>query len=136
MKRNTIQEKRKQQGNCSRPGTLGPADGQRGRNPNLGYPHHRVTQMIRGHGCFGEYLHCIGAEETPACQEYGAEVDTAQHVLEVFPRFQEQRQVLKDCRKRYIPDSNRRGTRGKRKRENSHDQILRGDDGCEEDHRE
>ena len=57
---------------------------------------YRVTQMIRGHGCFGEYLHRIEAEETPACQEYGAEGNTAQHVLEVCPHFQEQRQVLKD----------------------------------------
>ena len=52
--------------------------------------------MIRRHECFGEYLHRIGTEETPACQEYGAEVDTAKHVLEVCPSFQEQRQVLKD----------------------------------------
>ena len=49
-----------------------------------------------GHGCFGEYLHRIGAKETPACQECGAEVDSAQHILEVCPRFQEQWQVLKD----------------------------------------
>ena len=48
------------------------------------------------HECFGEYLHRIGAEETPACQECCAEVDSAQHVLEVCPRFQEQWQVLKD----------------------------------------
>ena len=57
---------------------------------------YRVTQTITEHRCFGEYLHRIGAVETPACQECGAEVDSAQHVLEVCPRFQEQRQVLKD----------------------------------------
>ena len=57
---------------------------------------YRVTQMITGHGCFGVYLHRIVAEETPACQECGAEVDSVQHVLGVCPRFQEQRQVLKN----------------------------------------
>ena len=56
---------------------------------------YRVTQIITGHGCFGEYLHRIGTEQTPACQECDAKVDSAQHVLEVC-RFQEQRQVLKD----------------------------------------
>ena len=97
----------------------------------------RVTQMITGHGCFGVYLHRIGAEETPACQECGAEVDSAQHVLGVCPRFQEQRQGTKRYyRKRYIPDSDHRGTRGRRKREDGHQQILRGGDGHEGDHRE
>ena len=52
--------------------------------------------MITGHVCFGEYLDRIKAEEIPACQECGAEVDSAQHLREVCPRFQEQREVLKD----------------------------------------
>ena len=89
-----------------------------------------------GHGCFGEYLHRIGAEETPACQECGAEVDSAQHILEVCPRFQEQWQVLKDTVGSDTSLTVIVEVLVRRKREDGHHQILRGGDGHEGDHRE
>ena len=57
---------------------------------------YRTTQVITGHGCFGEYLHRIGAETTAACQMCGAEHDTAQHAVEECPSFSQQRRRLKD----------------------------------------
>lgn len=41
----------------------------------------RVTQMFNGHGCFGEFLHKIGAEVADMCNTCTGEVDSAQHVL-------------------------------------------------------
>ncbi|XP_076302361.1 uncharacterized protein LOC143220626 [Lasioglossum baleicum] len=40
-----------------------------------------ITQVLSGHGCFGEHLHMIRKEVTPECWHYGAEVDSAQHTL-------------------------------------------------------
>ena len=51
----------------------------------------RLTQMLTGHGCFGEYLRKIGAEETAACHHCPADTDTAQHTLEVCETFDEMR---------------------------------------------
>ena len=59
--------------------------------PTLSY---RITQVLSGHGCFGEYLHRIGAEEHPGCHECGADLDSAQHTLESYPRFEQQRHIL------------------------------------------
>ena len=42
----------------------------------------RLTQMITGVGCFGDYLCCIGREETSQCHSYGrADKDSAGHTL-------------------------------------------------------
>ena len=54
----------------------------------------RVTQVLTGHGCFGEYLRRIGAEETTECIECGAEMDSAQHTIEECPQYQEARRDL------------------------------------------
>ena len=54
-----------------------------------------LTQVLTGHGCFGEYLHRIGAEESPRCRKCAAELDTAQHTLEDCPAFDELRAKLK-----------------------------------------
>ena len=62
------------------------------QQPKLTY---RVTQVLTGHGCFGEYLHRIGTEESPQCHKCGAELDTAQHTLEDCPAFDELRAKLK-----------------------------------------
>ena len=55
---------------------------------------YRITQVITGHGCFGEYLRKIGAEETPVCHHCGAESDTAQHTVEMCEAFETQRRDL------------------------------------------
>lgn len=47
----------------------------------------RLTQVLSGHGCFGHYLHKIGRELGPQCHECGANDDTAQHTLELCPRW-------------------------------------------------
>ncbi|KAL0852664.1 hypothetical protein ABMA27_012503 [Loxostege sticticalis] len=52
------------------------------------------SAVLTGHGCFGNYLHKIGREESPSCHECGAAVDTAQHTLAVCPGWEEQRRVL------------------------------------------
>jgi len=54
----------------------------------------RATQVITGHGCFGDYLCRIGRERTTECHHCGAEVDSAQHTLEECPEWAEQRRVL------------------------------------------
>nr|XP_032516173.1 uncharacterized protein LOC116769242 [Danaus plexippus plexippus] len=55
----------------------------------------RLTQVFTGHGCFGDYL-CQTARREPGrgCHECGAAVDSAQHTLEVCPRWAAQRQDL------------------------------------------
>ena len=62
------------------------------RRPGLTY---RVTQVLTGHGCFGEFLRRIGAEHSAECFECGAEVDSAQHTVEACPAFAEQRSELR-----------------------------------------
>ena len=43
---------------------------------------YRVTQVLTGHGCFGEYLHRIRKEATARCLHCDASVDSAQRTLE------------------------------------------------------
>ena len=94
----------------------------------------RVTQVLTGHGCLGKYLYRIGAEKTQACQE--AEIDSAQRT-EGMPAFPGAAAGIEERhRKRRISEGDRRGTRGKKKREGGHHQILRGGDGHEGDHKE
>ena len=54
----------------------------------------RVTQVLTGHGCFGEYLKRIGAELTADCHHCSAGPDSAQHTLEECVAFEEQRCAL------------------------------------------
>jgi len=55
---------------------------------------YRATQVITGHGCFGDYLCRIGRERTTRCHHCGAAVDSAQHTLQECPEWAEQRRVL------------------------------------------
>ena len=55
---------------------------------------YRITQMLTGHGCFGEYLRRIGAERTASCHQCDAELDTAQDTLAECRAFEEQRRRL------------------------------------------
>ncbi|CAH2257785.1 jg8953 [Pararge aegeria aegeria] len=54
----------------------------------------RLTQVLTGHGCFGEYLFRIGREVTPRCHHCGGDQDTAQHTLEDCPAWESERRVL------------------------------------------
>ncbi|XP_046976610.1 uncharacterized protein LOC124542724 [Vanessa cardui] len=54
----------------------------------------RLTQVLTGHGCFGEYLCRIGREATAVCHHCGADQDDAQHTLEACPAWTAERQVL------------------------------------------
>jgi hypothetical protein len=62
-----------------------------GGAPPLTY---RVTQVLTGHGCFGEYLHRIGREATARCQHCNEGVDSAQHTLEHCPAWALPRRAL------------------------------------------
>ena len=55
---------------------------------------YRVTQILTGHGCFGDYLEKIGAEMTTACHHCEEEIDNAQHTLEKCQAFEVQRNEL------------------------------------------
>ena len=55
---------------------------------------YRITQVLSGHGCLGEYLHKIGAEVHPGCHECGATIDSVKHAVENCPRFGPQRLTL------------------------------------------
>ncbi|XP_011883570.1 PREDICTED: uncharacterized protein LOC105570740 [Vollenhovia emeryi] len=57
---------------------------------------YRTTQVLTGHGCFGEYLHRIGREPDARCHHCGGKEDSAQHTLEVCPEWAEMRRVLTD----------------------------------------
>ncbi|XP_032687069.1 uncharacterized protein LOC116851601 [Odontomachus brunneus] len=55
-----------------------------------------TTQILIGHGCFGEYLHRIGKEFTSRCHHCGDEVDSAQHTLGECSSWVAERRVLID----------------------------------------
>ncbi|XP_011860049.1 PREDICTED: uncharacterized protein LOC105557413 [Vollenhovia emeryi] len=55
---------------------------------------YRTTQVLTGHGCFGEYLHRIGRELTAQCHHCDEERDSAQHTLEVCPAWANERRAL------------------------------------------
>ncbi|XP_011161413.1 uncharacterized protein LOC105196945 [Solenopsis invicta] len=56
-----------------------------------------TTQVLFGHGCFGEYLHeKIGREVSTRCQHCPKVRDTAQHNLEVCPAWADERRALTD----------------------------------------
>ncbi|XP_071574585.1 uncharacterized protein [Temnothorax nylanderi] len=58
---------------------------------------YHMTQILAGHGCFGEYLCRIGKEATTKCHHCDEERDTAQHTLEFCPAWEVQRRVLKEA---------------------------------------
>ena len=49
---------------------------------------YRLTQILTGHGCFGEYLNRIGREVTAQCHHCPCDRDSAQHTLEDCPAWQ------------------------------------------------
>ncbi|XP_043248659.1 uncharacterized protein LOC122395280 [Colletes gigas] len=64
------------------------------RQDKLGRLSYRMTQVLTGHGCFGEYLPRIGKEATAVCHHCGGPQDTAQHTLAVCPAWADERRVL------------------------------------------
>ncbi|XP_011858967.1 PREDICTED: uncharacterized protein LOC105556479 [Vollenhovia emeryi] len=55
---------------------------------------YRTTQVLTGHGCFGEYLQRIQKEPDPRCHHCTEERDTAQHTLDSCPAWAEERRIL------------------------------------------
>ncbi|XP_032675571.1 uncharacterized protein LOC116846165 [Odontomachus brunneus] len=53
-----------------------------------------LTQVLTGHGCFGEYLCRIGKECTAHCHHCAADRDTAQHTLAECQAWAADRGVL------------------------------------------
>ncbi|XP_072766605.1 uncharacterized protein [Anoplolepis gracilipes] len=53
-----------------------------------------MTQVLTGHGCFGEYLCRIGKEGTTACHHCEEVRDTARHTLEKCPAWDTLRRDL------------------------------------------
>nr|XP_033200950.1 uncharacterized protein LOC117163067 [Bombus vancouverensis nearcticus] len=55
----------------------------------------RMTQILTGHGVFGEFLKRIGRETTDICHHCGEDSDTAQHTLELCPSWELPRHSLR-----------------------------------------
>ncbi|XP_067209963.1 uncharacterized protein [Linepithema humile] len=53
-----------------------------------------LTQVLTGHGCFGDYLCRIGRKYTTECHHYAAGRDSAQHTLTECEAWEEERRVL------------------------------------------
>lgn len=65
---------------------------------NLTY---RSTQLLTGHGCFGEFLNRIGKATTAKCMFCEEQVDTSQHTREECPEWDGPRATL---REKFGPD--------------------------------
>ncbi|XP_014487716.1 PREDICTED: uncharacterized protein LOC106751350, partial [Dinoponera quadriceps] len=57
-------------------------------------PSFHATQVLTGHGCFGEYLCRIGREASARCHHCGDERDTARHTLVQCPAWGVERRAL------------------------------------------
>lgn len=55
---------------------------------------YRTTQMLTGHGCFGQYLHRIGREPTPRCHHCSESTDSTEHTVQRCPAWREERRRL------------------------------------------
>ncbi|XP_072763564.1 uncharacterized protein [Anoplolepis gracilipes] len=55
-----------------------------------------MTQILTGHGCFGEYLHRIGKEGTTSCHHCEDGRNTAQHTLDSCSAWVNERRALID----------------------------------------
>jgi len=62
---------------------------------------YRMTQVLTGHGCFGEYLYRIKRERTTQCHHCTEVRDTAQHTLAECQEWEGLRRVLVD---KVVPD--------------------------------
>ncbi|XP_020296398.1 uncharacterized protein LOC109861253 [Pseudomyrmex gracilis] len=55
---------------------------------------YRMTQVLTGHGCFGEYLCRIKKEPTAQCHECRAVSDSVRHTVEHCPQWANKRREL------------------------------------------
>ncbi|KMQ86877.1 reverse transcriptase [Lasius niger] len=55
---------------------------------------YRMTQILTGHGCFGEYLGRIGRKESRKCHHCDHQWDDAQHTLADCPAWMDERADL------------------------------------------
>lgn len=58
---------------------------------NLDY---RLTQLLSGHSCYGNYVYWLGKAATPQCLECRASDDDTDHVLSEYPKFTRERSEL------------------------------------------
>lgn len=63
-------------------------------NRNHGCLDYHTTQVLSGHGCFGQYLCKIDKEPTAKCHHCPAENDTAEHTLFHCPAWEENRSEM------------------------------------------
>ncbi|XP_020294668.1 uncharacterized protein LOC109860175 [Pseudomyrmex gracilis] len=59
-----------------------------------GYLTFVTTQILTGHGVFGNFLHRIGKADSPACEHCDSDFDSAAHTLEECPAWEEERATL------------------------------------------
>lgn len=59
-----------------------------------GHLTYRMTQVLTGHGCFGQYLCRIGRDDTPACNHCASPEDSALHTLGECETWAEERGAL------------------------------------------
>jgi len=52
--------------------------------------------VLSGHGCFGQYLHKIGKEESSKCHHCQDENDSAEHTLFECPSWDEDRREMEN----------------------------------------
>lgn len=55
---------------------------------------YRLTQLLTGHDCFGQYLHRIGREPTLRCHHCSAEVDSTEHTVQRCPAWRKESSAL------------------------------------------
>jgi len=60
-------------------------------NRNHGCLDYHTTQLLSGHGCFGQYLSKNGKEPSAKCHYCPEENDTAEHTLFDCPAWEEDR---------------------------------------------
>jgi len=63
------------------------------RRPWGGLSFH-ITQLLTGHGCFGDYLKRIGKADTALCPFCNTEEDSADHTIRWCPKWQNNRDEL------------------------------------------
>ncbi|KAH8381752.1 hypothetical protein KR093_001997, partial [Drosophila rubida] len=54
-----------------------------------------LTQLLSGHGYFGEYLHQRGLRQQPSCVYGDADIDDAEHTFFSCTQWQAERELLK-----------------------------------------
>lgn len=55
-----------------------------------------LTQMLTGHGCFGEYLHRFKRKDDPKCVDCSAPKDDAEQAIFRYDRQRNQRRELEE----------------------------------------